>query len=94
MTDPIFIPRHTIVAGYYAFTLDVRVSVRPSVLPSAVRPSVFSFRMITSVNINGFLPDLVCALVLWKSCLGLVMGKFRQIFKELSAQDFRFRMIT
>ena len=36
----IFIPRHTIVAGYYSFTLDVRVSVRPSV----VRPSVcFSF---------------------------------------------------
>ena len=26
-----FIPRHTIVAGYYGFTLDVRVSVRPSV---------------------------------------------------------------
>ena len=34
----IFIPRHTIVAGYYGFTLDVRVSVRPS---------VFRFRMIT-----------------------------------------------
>ena len=28
----VFIPRHTIVAGYYGFTLDVRVSVRPSVL--------------------------------------------------------------
>ena len=53
----IFIPRHTIVAGYYGFTLDVRVSVRPSVRPSvsqsyvrpSVRPSVFffRFRMIT-----------------------------------------------
>ena len=46
-----FIPRHTIVAGYYGFTLDVRVSVRPcvcpSVRPSYVRPSVFRFRMIT-----------------------------------------------
>ena len=31
-----FIPRHTIVAGYYGFTLDLRVSVRPAV----VRPSV------------------------------------------------------
>ena len=28
-----FIPRHTIVAGYYGFTLDVRVSVRPSIRP-------------------------------------------------------------
>ena len=35
-----FLPHHTIVAWYYGFTLDVRVSVRPSV----VRPSVrFSF---------------------------------------------------
>ena len=35
-----FIPRHTIVAGYYGFTLDVRVSVRPSVIRQSVR---FSF---------------------------------------------------
>ena len=36
----IFIPRHTIVTGYYGFTLDVHVPVRPSV----IRPSVrFSF---------------------------------------------------
>ena len=36
----LFIPRHTIVAGYYGFTLVVRESVRPSY----VRPSVrFSF---------------------------------------------------
>ena len=32
----VFIPRHTIVAGYYGFTLVVRESVRPSV----VRPSI------------------------------------------------------
>ena len=36
-----FIPRHTIVAGYYGFTLDVRVSVRPSVIRTSVRR--FSF---------------------------------------------------
>ena len=43
----IFIPSHTIVAGYNGFTLDVRVSVRPSVVcPSFVRLSVFCFRMI------------------------------------------------
>ena len=28
----IFIPHHSIVAGYYGFTLDVRVSVHPSVI--------------------------------------------------------------
>ena len=79
----IFIPHHTIVAGYYGFTLDVHVSVRPSV----VRPSIFRFWMITSVNINGFSPNLICALILWRSGLGLLMGKFRQIFTELSARD-------
>ena len=29
----------------------------------------------------------VCALILWKSGLGLQMGKFRQFFTELSARD-------
>ena len=73
-----FIPRHTIVAGYYGFTFDVRVSNRPS---------FFCFRMITWVNINRFSPKLVCALILWISGLGLLMGKFRQTFTELSARD-------
>ena len=40
----LFIPRHTIVAGYYGFTLDLRVSVGPSVRPSVRCMSVrFSF---------------------------------------------------
>ena len=40
----IFIPRHTIVVGYYGFTLVVRVSVRPSVIrPSVVHPSIRPF---------------------------------------------------
>ena len=43
--------------------------------------------MITCVNINGFSPNLVCALILWRSGLILLMGKFRQIFMELSARD-------
>ena len=34
----LFIPRHTIVAGYYGFTMDVRVSVRPSIVCPSVRP--------------------------------------------------------
>ena len=31
--------------------------------------------------------DLVCELILWKSGLGLLMGKFRQFLTELSARD-------
>ena len=36
----------------------------------------FRFPMTTCVNINGFSPNLVCALILWRSSLGLLMGKF------------------
>ena len=42
----------------------------------------FCFRMITQMNINGFSPNLVCALILWRSGLGLLMGKFLQISTE------------
>ena len=43
--------------------------------------------MITSVNKKGFLANLLYALTLRRSGLGLRMGKFRQIFTELSARD-------
>ena len=39
--------------------------------------------MISSVNINGFSPNLVFALIL-RSGLGLVMSKFHQFLTELS----------
>ena len=45
----------------------------------------FHFWKITSVNISGFSPNLVCALMLWRSALGLLMGKFCQFLKELSS---------
>ena len=64
-----------------------RSCVCPSVRQSYVRPSVFRFRMITGVNINLFSPNLVCALILWRSGLGLLMGKFRQCLTELSTRD-------
>ena len=87
----LFIPSHMIVAGYYGFALDVPVSVHPSIRPSmhqlCVCPSIFPFRMITWVNINGFSPNLVCVLILWRSGLGLLMGKFCQILTEISARD-------
>ena len=38
-------------------------SIFDSYLP-AIHP-YFTFRTITSVNISGFSPDLVCALILW-----------------------------
>ena len=63
------------------------MSVCPTISHRSVHLSVFRFRMITQVNINGFLPNLVCLLILWRSDLGSLMGKFRQIFTELSARD-------
>ena len=56
---------------------------------SVVRPSVrpfFRFRMIAWVNINGFSPNLIFTLILWRSGLGLLMGKFHQILR-LSTRD-------
>ena len=66
----------------------VCLSVLPSVSQSYVCPS-FSilFPDDNLVNINGLSPNFVCALILWKSGLGLLMGKFRQILTELSARD-------
>ena len=43
------------------------------------------FHMITSIKISGFSPNLVCALILWRSGLGLLIGKFLQFFIELYA---------
>ena len=50
------------------------------------RPYYF-FRAITSVNNKGFYPNLLYALTLRRSGLGLLMGKFCRMFTELSAQN-------
>ena len=71
----IFILRCTVVAGYYGIKLVVCVSVRPY------------FRFRTRVNANGFSPNLVCALILWRSDLELLLGKFRQFLTEVYARD-------
>ena len=47
----------------------------------------FCFRMITSVNNKRFSSNLLYALTLRRSGLELLMGKFCQIFKELSVRD-------
>ena len=57
-----------------------------SICSTSVRPSVFHFQMITSKQQTGFSPNLVCALILWTSGLGLLIGKFHQILAELSAR--------
>ena len=88
----IFIPRLTIVAGImvslWMFVCpSIRLSVSHTPIRPSVYPSVFHFQMITWININGFSPNLVCALILWRSGLGLLVDKFCKILTELSAQD-------
>ena len=41
-------------------------------------------------NINGFSPNLVCALILWRSGLGLLMGKFHQILMDIIVLCFYY----
>ena len=62
------------MSGYYGFTLVVRVFARPSVLGP-----YFRFQLMTGVNVSGFSPNLVCALILWSSGFVLLIGKFSQI---------------
>ena len=62
------------------------MSVLPSVCPSIIRMHIclsISFLFLD----DNFSPNLVCALVLWRSGLGLLMGKFSKILTELSARD-------
>ena len=65
---------------------------RPCARTSSVVLSIclllfFCFQKITWVNINGFTPNLVCALILWRSGLEMLIGKFRQFLTQLSAHN-------
>ena len=60
-------------------------SLCSSVGPSVVCLSIFAFPDDNLRNVNRFSPNFVCALILWKSGLGLFMGKFCQFLTELSA---------
>ena len=73
----LFIPRHTIVAGYYGLALVVHVF---ACLPVVSRMAILIFlhEKLIWVNLNGFLPNLVCTLILLRSVMGLLMGNFRQ----------------
>ena len=61
-------------------------SVRTSVCSSVHLSYVcwyLRFWTITWVNVNGFSPNLMCTLILWRSGLGLFMGKFHQFFRVI-----------
>ena len=68
------------VLWFHVGRLCVCLSVRPSVSFSFLDDNLSKHQM-------DFHQTLVCALMLWRSGLGLLMGKFRQIFTELSARD-------
>ena len=48
--------------------------------------SVFLFRGY-NLNISGFSPNLVCALILWRSGLGFPMGKFCKFLTVCQPHD-------
>ena len=56
------------------------------VCSSIVSPSVLHFRIITWVKHQWIWTNLVCALI-WRSVLGLLMGKFCHFLTELSARQ-------
>ena len=68
--------------------LSVRPSLSPYVCLSYVHPSVFSF-LDNNLSKCQFSPDsnLVCALILWKSGLALLMGNFPQFSTELPVRN-------
>ena len=78
----LFIPRHTIVAGYYDFTLDVRLSVRPSISRSYVRPSVHISFPDDNLSKHRWIFTKLGMCIGWRSGLGLLMVKFRQFLRS------------
>ena len=71
-----------IVAVYYGFMLDVRMSVRPSISHMPVR---ISFPDDNFSKHQWIFTKLGMYEILVKSGLGSLMGKFRQIVTEFSA---------
>ena len=77
----LFIPRHTIVAGYYGFALVIHVSVHLS---------VFSFSDDNLSECQWIFTKLSMCIDIVEICLGLLMGKFRQLSSVRDMSDFSF----
>ena len=45
----------------------------------------YRFRIVTWVSLSGFSPHLMCALILWRSGFGLLMGQFCQFMTVMPA---------
>ena len=75
----VFISRHTIVAGYYGFTLDIHVSIRQ---PS-VHPSVFRFRMITWVKHQWIFTKLGLCIDIVEIWFGIFNGQISSNFYRI-----------
>ena len=69
------------MAGYYGFTLDVRVSARPSVSRTSIRPSVhFSFPDDNLSKHQWIFTKLGLCIEIVDIWFGIANGQFRQIF--------------
>ena len=80
--EQLFIPRHTLVAGYYVFTLAVRVSVRPSVVRTSVRNS-FAF---DNLSIYKRISFKFCICICTNNVsFGIVNGQISIIFHRVMA---------
>ena len=82
MLRMIFLPRHTLVAGYYVFTLAVHVAVRPSVVRTFVRNS-FPFDNLSTMN--GFHFRFCICICTNTVSLGIVNGQISIIYHRVMA---------
>ena len=92
-----FIPRHTIVAGYYGFTLDVCVSVCPSVSRTSVRRSVcFSFPDDNLSKLQWIFTRLGMCIDIVDIWFGIANGQILSFYSFLpdTRPYFCFRTIT
>ena len=79
----IFIPCHTIVAGYYGITLAVLISVHPSVDGPSVRPSTFLFLDNNLRKCQWIFPKLGVCIDIVEFWFGIVNGQISSIFDRV-----------
>ena len=91
----LFIPHHTIVAGYYGFTLDVRVSAHPTVHHLSVR---FSFPDDNLSKYQWIFTKLGMCIDIVEIWFGIPNGQissnFYRVICPRHAHIFCFRTIT